>query len=388
MPNYNLPQAPKDLNQPIPNSPFYAEESGKPYLEGPYSPILVGPGLEVCGDYIYSPAGETPIPIGYLSGRGALVSALGPAIPATIPLGNAGQFLTVDTNEPTGIKWVDAPTQDGCVSCSDYCARGVILAASAPSTPTALPVGPNGSVLSVNSETLTGLEWIPTPYPNFTQKGQIAASCAEGCALTVTGSDGDILLFSSTCSTGWYAGQGCAFFIPQAGFERGTLVVGCGQNVSDKLPVGPDGYVITADSSCALGLKWENYSQGAKQTNGQTITIPGSASDSVLGLLSATSFPAGAQVFVSVSGSWTGCGEMNYGSFHLQQGDSCSYAMCFSNESTGLIPANYDSIFPFSLSYTIPSWDSSFGKNLFLVTCKFENKTLVIQAQTSAFCVR
>jgi len=388
MPNYNLPKIPNDPNQPIPNDPFYAENSGKPYLEGPYSPILIGAGLEVCGDYLCSPSGEIPIPIGYLSQRGALISAVAPATPFTVLPGNPGQFLTVDLAEPAGMKWANAPTAVGCVSCSSFTQKGSILSASAPATPTALSSGPSGSVLQVDPTTLTGLRWLPNPWPTFTQKGQIAASDGVGTALPVSGTDGDILYYLQGCDTGWTAVQGCDFFIPQCGFERGTLVVGCGTNGSDKLPVGDDGYALVADSTCALGLKWANFSQNAKQTDGITFTVPSSTPAIPVTQLSVTSFPPGSRVYVSMTGSWYGNDETNYGCFYMQQGTNCSYIMCYSNESTGLIQDNKLSRFPFNISYIIPSWTGGFGNDLKFVIYKNETNPVTVQLQTAAFIIR
>lgn len=45
-----LPNLPGDLTSPIPNDPFYYPDSN--YLDGAYSPVIVGEGLRIEGDYL------------------------------------------------------------------------------------------------------------------------------------------------------------------------------------------------------------------------------------------------------------------------------------------------------------------------------------------------
>lgn len=381
MPNNNLPRVSGDSSQEVPNGPFYTQNSSKPYLEGPYSPILIGEGIEVCGDYLISPSGEIPIPLGYLSGLGALVSATAPAIPYTIQLGNPGQYLAVDLSEPAGIKWKDAPAAAGCVSCSEFTAKGDILSATAPATPSALPVGSDGSYLSANQATSTGLEWVSLGYPRFTQKGQVIASCAADCALTVDGVDGDILYYSDSCPTGWHGTSATALFVPQQGFQKGSLVVGCAQDDSDKLAVGFDGQFLVADSTCALGVKWDTFTQNAKQTLGACYCTNSQQIAQPFILLGGHEFPANCKVFVSVTGSWCGSDKSGRSGFLcLQNGNNCSAAMQFNN--THAEEARY----LFSLNYVFPAWCNT--KPLYMISGNCNGGAIEYCLQTSAFVLK
>jgi len=49
-----LPNPPGDLTTPIPNDPFYSPKVN--YVEGPYSPVIIGEGLVVNGDYLETAA--------------------------------------------------------------------------------------------------------------------------------------------------------------------------------------------------------------------------------------------------------------------------------------------------------------------------------------------
>ena len=381
----NLPPTPSNPAQAIPNNPFYVECSDTPYLEGPYSPILVGCGLKVCGDYLVSIAGEVPVPVQCLAGKGSLITALGPETPATLLAGESGQFLTVDLNEPAGLKWVWPPNTEGCVPCSAFTAKGDILVGESPNTPTALPVGTNGQYLTVNSNTSTGVEWADFPYEEFTQKGQLLISCSADCALAVSGSHGDILCYNIASDTGWTPVKGCDVFVPQSGFERGVIVVGCDQNQSGKLPPGPDGNVLVTDSTCALGVKWKDFGQNAKQTNGMTFCTAGEAVAQPVSQLSAASFPANCQVFVSMTGAWNGCGERRNGFLYMRQGDHCSCPMGYNNGSN-----NQDdkSTTFFNLTYIIPSWCAAFACPLLLIVDNRSGGTTEFQVQTSAFILK
>lgn len=388
MPNHNLPKVPNDPNQAIPNDPFYSENSGKPYLEGPWSPILIGCGIEVCGDFITSPAGEIPIPIGYLSQRGALVTALAPAIPATLLPGTPGQYLSVDDTEPTGLKWVDPPVAVGCISCDVFTAKGQLLTATGASSPVALPAGPDNYVLTSDGSP-RGMSWCPNPYPEFTAKGQLVGTADGVTALTIQGTDGDILYYDITTPTGWRGCQGCELYVPQCGFERGYLAVGCGTNASAKLPIGGDGYYLEADSSCALGVKWTNASQQAKQTDGCQTQTTAQAIVQPFCQLPASAFPAGCTVYVALTGSWwsTDRNENRNGCMYLGQGSDCSLPVEFSNEGQGLINSR-EHKFIFSLSYVFNSWCSGFGCNLYLFVNNVGGGGINLQMQTSAFIVK
>ena len=48
-----------------------------------------------------------------------------------------------------------------------------------------------------------------------------------------------------------------AIYIPRfTGLERGDILVYAGEGIVERLPVGTNGQVLTADSNAPLGVKW------------------------------------------------------------------------------------------------------------------------------------
>jgi hypothetical protein len=92
-------------------------------------------------------------------------------------------------------------------------AKGDLAVGTGANAAARLAAGTNGYVLSADSAEATGLKWIAAP----------------------TG--GDV-----ATDTLWDA--------------KGDLVVGTGANAAARLPAGTNGYVLSADSAEATGLKW------------------------------------------------------------------------------------------------------------------------------------
>jgi len=382
MPANNTPRIPNDLNQAIPNNPFFSPRAHVPYLEGAFSPIIVGCGLEVCGDYINSQAGVAPIPVELLSQRGSLISAVGPLDPAELPLGDPGQYLTVDSSTPTGLKWEFPPDAVGCVSCTAFTNKGDILAAEQFGEPIALPIGNPGDYLSVNPSTPTGLEWVSQGFQPFTGKGQILVSCSADCALTISGRHGDILMYFGGSPTGWCAVQGDEFFVPQCGFERGWLVVGCDQCKSTFLPAGPPNSVLMTDSNCQIGMKWKCASQKPIQTDNIYTNVPASCALGITSLLPGNTYFQDCTVFVAVTGAWYGDQDFAEAEICLQQGDDYSCPTGFNNNT------NSCQRYPFGISYIFSSWCGLYGCDLQLRVSNPYGKDICITTQVSAFIIR
>ena len=101
--------------------------------------------------------------------KGDLLAGTADNTVSRLAVGTNNYVLTADSGEATGVKWAEV-TVSGGVMDADYTAKGDILAATAASTPTALTVGSNSTVLTANSAKATGLEWAaagaPGPHKN------------------------------------------------------------------------------------------------------------------------------------------------------------------------------------------------------------------------------
>ena len=182
------------------------------------------------------------IPCSAITAKGALLTGTGPSTQTALGVGTDGQVLLADSSCLVGIKWGATPavtsitagtglcggtiTSTGTicldttsvVQSSAYSAKGVILAASSGSTPTALTVGTDGQILTACSTSATGVCWAPAPASGI--------PCS-----TIT--------------------------------AKGTLVTGTAANTPAALPVGNYGEVLLADSGCATGLKWGGLPQAS-----------------------------------------------------------------------------------------------------------------------------
>ena len=180
--------------------------------------------------------------INYLSctvPRGYLITGTA-AGGACLPWGGvAGQVLTVDTTSATGLAW--CTTSNLAIPCACITAKGDLLVGSAAATPTALPVGTLGQVLTVVSTNPTNcLAWCtPSSGIPFTAKGQIWAGTGAGtAALYAAASCGQIVVSDSFCGAGlkWVNAYPAA----------GSLAVGTGPAGGvTALSVGLTGQVLT-----------------------------------------------------------------------------------------------------------------------------------------------
>ncbi len=92
------------------------------------------------------------------------IEALGDSIDASLldlKGGTTGQVLSKTTNTDMDFTWVTTDDANA-IQNSIVDAKGDLIAATANDTPARLAVGTNGHVLSANSATATGLEYVPS----------------------------------------------------------------------------------------------------------------------------------------------------------------------------------------------------------------------------------
>jgi len=233
------------------------------------------------------------LPCSVLTAQGDLISAAAAGVPVRVPAGADGTFLKVCSAcaGTGGLTWdtlslcsgtvtsVSAGngliggtiTTSGTIALDTSCvlsptlftSQGTLITATGANSPTSLGAGSNGQLLSANSLCSEGLEWV-TPTPSvpcsaFNVKGDIlvATGPATYAALPV-GANGTVLLACSACTEGvtWIAPEPV---IPSACITgKGALITGSVPGIPSTLPVGANGYVLSACSACATGLYWAN----------------------------------------------------------------------------------------------------------------------------------
>ena len=165
------------------------------------------------------------IPCACVTGKGALLTGTAASNPAALPLGTTGQVLSVNPLCVTGLEWVSGTsgsvtsitagtgltggtiTSSGTIALNAACvisptnltAKGSLITATAPLTPSELFVGLNGQVLTACSACARGLTWITSIDGTVT-------SVTAGTGLTggTITSSGTIALSNTAVTAGSY----------------------------------------------------------------------------------------------------------------------------------------------------------------------------------------
>lgn len=150
------------------------------------------------------------IPRSALTAKGALISASAASTPSALSVGSDGQLLVACAAAPSGLCWTSLPPTVVPTACITN--KGTLVTGTAPGAATALPVGPDGQVLVACSAAPSGLCWASAPGSG------IPCSCIVG---------------------------------------KGGIITGTAGSAPVGLPVGPNGYILTANSTCSTGLEWK-----------------------------------------------------------------------------------------------------------------------------------
>ena len=205
------------------------------------------------------------IPCSQITAIGSLITGSAPGVPSTLASSNTnGDVLVVCTACANGLAWSTPGSfiQTCCVT-----AKGALISGTAANTPTALPVGADGQVLTACALCSTGLFWSAATVPAIpcdciTGKGSLISGTAASTptALSV-GADGQVLTACAACSTGLFWAAASTPSIPCALLtSKGSLVSASAAGVPADFTVGSNSQLLTANDSCALGLEWVNSS--------------------------------------------------------------------------------------------------------------------------------
>jgi hypothetical protein len=148
--------------------------------------------------------------------------------------GTTGQVLSKTSNTNMDFTWVTPTDQTPLTTKGDLFTFTTVDAR--------LGVGTNGYILSANSATATGLEWIAA------NPGDITGVTA-GTGISGGGTSGDVTVTNSMAT---------------AMTTKGDLVPATGSGAFSRLGIGANNTVLTADSSEATGMKWAAAAGGGK----------------------------------------------------------------------------------------------------------------------------
>lgn len=199
------------------------------------------------------------IPCSAISGKGAIVVGTAASTPSSVAIGTNGQYLVACALAITGLCWVTPPPPS--IPCAIITGKGSLIVGVATNTPGALPLGGDGSVLSVNSSCGGGMEWVPLvpaiPCACLSAKGSIiAASATSTPADFAIGTNGQVLTACSGCAEGLVWETPTADIPCSVLTAKGDMVVATAANTPTALPVGTNGQVIVACDTCTKGVYW------------------------------------------------------------------------------------------------------------------------------------
>jgi len=181
------------------------------------------------------------VPCSVYTAKGSIAAATAASTPANLSVGTDGQVLTADSTCTTGLKW-ETPAAAAAIPCACLVAKGDLIGASAASTPTALTVGTNDQILIADSTCTTGLKWGALRSATPTCVGAVAGCVtstftALGCNVGGSGSAGT---FVGVCAGAGNTGSDNTFLGSNAacGSATGNANTGVGSSSLSTLTSG------------------------------------------------------------------------------------------------------------------------------------------------------
>lgn len=214
--------------------------------------------------------------------KGTIVAGTGTHTYAGLAVGTNDYVLVADSAQATGLKWA-AATSTTEVAKSTFTTKGDILVGTGAGTYVRLGVGTNDYVLVADSAQTSGLKWAANTSATevskdtFTTKGDLLAGTGAGTYVRfAAGTNGYALVADSTQTSGLAWSNIAGTYIAKSlTTTKGDIIVASGASTPTRLGVGTDGYVLTADSAQATGVKWAGASATATEISKTIIDAKG-----------------------------------------------------------------------------------------------------------------
>ena len=266
---------PPDYTSSIPNNPFYSPLQW--YVDGPYSPLIVGAGLSVDTEGVLTSTG----------GGGAGVSSI--SVGAGLSTNSSTGNVTITNTGVTSLVAGNGINLSGPIG-------AVTISATTLGTVTSINTGPglvggpiaaSGTISLATSGVTSGTYTNPTivvdGYGRITNASNntVVNAINVTAPLTITGTTNPTLgvALATTTNTGVVrlsnavndpasvcaattAAVKTAYDIATQAIPKtcitgkGALITGTAPSTPVALPVGADGYVLTSCAACATGLYW------------------------------------------------------------------------------------------------------------------------------------
>ena len=206
------------------------------------------------------------IPCSSFTAKGQLLAATGPSTFNALPPGTNGQVLIACSSCTSGLTWSSQPIAAGTVTSvgtgigllgGPITSTGTISLAPTAVTPGTYTYA-NIAVDTYGRITSAGSGVPPIPCSVITGKGVVLTGTAANAPTALpSGPNGYVLTACSACATGLTWAVASSSGIPTSAIAaKGALITGTAPGTVSTLPVGSNGFVLTADSACADGLKW------------------------------------------------------------------------------------------------------------------------------------